>query len=297
MNGPPPPYRFGELRLAPPRRDQRLSFAFAAILSALERRLSDALGQPCTLGQSWMEVAQMGSFVDAAMDEDVPGAAFILEVAGLPGKGLMVLGRALVGLLVESRMGGGGGERQGPPGQRELTALDMRVTGHWLNGALTEVGSLWNPKRPLKIQVTSADSSGSTVRGDRAESLVVGIVADVIVGAQQPVNLAFCFPQEAVDQVRDPAGGEPQERRPAAQCWPLQQAVTQLELDVEVILDIVEVPLGRLRQLREGEILWLTDAREALGLVQGEPRFGGLPGTNEGHRALRISWTNKERTP
>ncbi len=289
-----PRFRFGEGRIGGARREERLSFVFERAARALERRLSDVLELAVTSSVTFLQVTRFSEFRET-FEVDVRELAMLgFRIAGQPGQGLLALEPEVVERVVEGLMGGaevgarnrsGGGRRA----FRSVTQLDLRVCQRVMVAFLEDLGLAWNPAEPLQTSITGADTTGVVAKVYADNTPVVAGLIEIAIGTRLLGMVGVVLPRGAVDALADPTATEEQDDEDAAH-GPMAEELGGFEVDVHVTVGRKRMSVRDLLALGEGDVLFLEGSRQgAIGMVQGVPKFIGIPGRKNGSKAIRIA--------
>ncbi len=291
-----PRFRFGEGRVGGPGREERLSFVFDRASRALERRLSDVLEMSITSTVTFLQVTRFAEFRET-FEVDVRELAMLgFRIAGVPGQGLLALEPEVVERVVEGLMGGaeiGANSRGGRRVFRSVTPLDLRVCQRVMAAFLEDLGESWNPAEPLDLGITGADTSGVVARGYADSTPVVAGLIEVAIGKRLLGMIGVVLPRGAVDALADPsAADDGRAYGPSDEPGPMVGEVPSFEVDVQVTVGSKRLSVRELLGLGVGDVLFLDGRSGATGVVQGVPKFVGVPGKKNGNKAIRIAGVN-----
>ncbi len=286
-----PRFRFGEGRVGGAKREERLAFVFDGAARALERRLSDVLETGVSATVTFLKVTRFAEFRET-FEVDVRELAMLgFRVAGQPGQGLLALEPEVVERIVEGLMGGAANSLESRSSRRNFrptTQLDLRVCQRVMIGFLEDVGEVWNPAEPLQTQVTGADTTGVVAKVyENSTPVVVGLI-EVAIGRRMLGMVGVVMPRGAVDKLADPAHQDDGEQDDD-ELGPLAGELPAFEVDVEVTVGSKTLSVGELLALSVGDVLFLDSRQGAIGNVQGVPRFIGVPGRKNGHKAICVA--------
>ena len=288
-----PRFRFGEGRVGGAKREERLAFVFDGAARALERRLSDVLETGVRATITFLKVTRFSEFREA-FEVDVRELAMLgFRVAGQPGHGLLALEPEVVERIVEGLMGGATNSLASRSSSRRnfrpTTQLDLRVCQRVVAAFLEDLGEVWNPAEPLQTQVTGADTAGVVAKVyEDSTPVVVGLI-EVTIGRRLLGMVGVVMPRGAVDKLADPSSQEESGEAGDAAPGPLAAELPAFEVDVEVTVGSKKLSVGELLALSVGDILFLDSRQGAVGAVQGVPKFIGVPGRKNGHKAICVA--------
>lgn len=289
-----PRFKFGEGRIGGARREERLSYVFDKAARALERRLSDVLETAITSSVTFLQVTRFAEFRET-FELDVRELAMLgFKIAGVPGQGLMALEPEVVERVVEGLMGGAevsasGNKTSGRRAFREVTQLDLRVCQRVMSTFLEDLGEVWNPAEPLQASITGADTKGVVAKVYADSTPVVAGLLEVVLGKRLLGMIGIVLPRGAVDTLADPAAQEGASAHGGA-AGPMADEVEGFEVDIQVTVGRKRLSVAELLALEEGDVLFLEGGRQqAIGVVQGVPKFVGVPGRSNGNKAICIA--------
>lgn len=287
-----PRFRFGEGPVGGTQREERLSYVFDRSARMLERRLADVFQKSVTASVTFLKVSRFAEFRDV-FEVDVRELAMLgYKIAGMPGQGLLVVEPEIVEKIVEGLMGGGTGEGddevpRAAAGPRSVTPLDVRVCKRVMAGFLDDVGVTWNPGDPLRMTVTSADSTGVVARSFPESTPVVAGLIELSVEDDLLGMIGLVLPRGVLDSLADPGNAEEVEGVSVPD-GPFAAQITEFSLMLEVALAKKRISVRDLLSLSEGDVLYFSAAGKAVCTVQGVPKFSGVPGKKNGNKAIQI---------
>jgi flagellar motor switch protein FliM len=289
-----PRFVFGEGRGGGTKSEERLSYIFDRAARALERRLSDVLETAISSSVTFLQVTRFDEFRET-FELDVRELAMLgFTIAGVPGQGLLALEPEVVERVVEGLMGGaqmsqGGNKTSGRRAFREVSQLDLRVCTRVMKSFLDDLGELWNPADPLKSTITGADTKGVVARGYEDSTQVVAGLLEVVIGKRLLGMVGIVLPRSALDSMADPMA-QVEAVGPGDPDGSIAAELEGFEVDVQVMVGRKRMSVSEFLALSEGDIVFFEAGRQqAVGLVQGVPKFVGVPGRSNGNKAICIA--------
>lgn len=287
-----PRYRFGEGMIGTDQREERLSWVFDRAAKALETRLSDTLETAISCSVTFLKVTRFAEFRET-FEVDVRELAMLgFSVAGQPGQGLLALEPEVVEQVVEGMMGGAtiGFQSKGAARMfRPVTALDLRVSRRVLTGFLEDVGYAWNPAEPMQTTITGADTSGVMARSWDDSVPVIAALLEVSVGKRLLGMVGLVLPRGASDILADPGRPDAGPGSAASGQGPILHELPEFAVNVEVHLGRKRMSVRELLALVEGDVVFLEGRQAAVGVVEGVPKFVGVPGKSNGNKAICVA--------
>ncbi len=290
-----PRYRFGEIRIGGSQREERLAYAFDRAARSLEVRLADIVQMSTQVGVTFLRTSRYGEFREMFEVDARELALLGFKVAGVSGEGLVCVEPAVVERMIEGLMGGGTNGEEiaaavGLTARRPLTALDLRVTRRWLGAFLGDLAGAWNPASPLEVVLTASDTSGVAARPFTSDTQVVIALLEITCADEVCGMIGMVLPHAAVDSLAVPgatASGEPEEQ--ILDLGRFAPELPNFAVDVEVELGRKLIRVRDLLALEVGDTLTFDRLSEAIGSVQGIPKFVGAAGKQSGRKAFRIT--------
>jgi len=288
-----PRFRFGEGPVGGTQREERLSYVFDRAARMLERRLADVFQKSVGATVTFLKVTRFAEFRDV-FEVDVRELAMLgFKIAGLPGQGLLVVEPEIVEKIVEGLMGGG---QANPDDEapvlrtepRSVTPLDVRVCKRVMAGFLDDVGYTWNPSDPLRTTVTASDSTGVVARVFAESTPVVSGLIELSLENDLLGMVGVVLPRGVLDLLADPGNQEESTTASSVPRGPFAGQVTDFELLFEVALGKKRISVREFLSLTEGDVLHLDGRGKATCTVQGVAKFTGVPGKQNGNKAIQI---------
>ena len=101
--------------------------------------------------------------------------------------------------------------------------------------------------------------------------------------------LGIVLPRGASDAMAGSSSWDQKDASPPAANGPLAPALADFEVAVEVALGSRRLSVREFLSLNVGDVLFLDPRQTTTGYVQGVPKFRGVPGALNGHKAVQIS--------
>lgn len=285
-----PRFRFGESRIGGLQREERLSSIFSKAAQTLSTRAADILEAPVGVTVTWLEEARYAHFRETFEVDARELAAMQFRVPGTSTKGLVCLEPEVVEKLVEGLMGGAS-MASAPQGKwrshRSVSELDLRVSRRWVSGFLSDLGQVWNPQEPLTFPITAIDSNGAVARGIPDNAPVIAALMEIGLGRRTIGMIGVVLPSGAADAMAA-EGIEGTKEQDDEGTGPLRPAVPDFEVEVEVVICEQRLSVKELLALQVGDVLFMDPRQSTTGYVQGVPKFIGVPGAHNGHKAVQV---------
>ena len=101
--------------------------------------------------------------------------------------------------------------------------------------------------------------------------------------------VGLVVPRGAVDSVADPGRVDAGPGNAGNGRGPILGELPDFSVDVQVQLGCKRMSVRDLLALGVGDVVFLDGRPAAIGLVQGVPKFEGVPGRKNGNKAIRIA--------
>ncbi|MDD3651311.1 flagellar motor switch protein FliM [Immundisolibacter sp.] len=211
-----------------------------------------------------------------------------LELAPLPGNGVLALEPGLLFTVVESFFGGG--RATAPSGSRDLTPTERRMLGNLLELLLPELKTAWSPLLPLSLGVAPSDVDPLLVSLiDPVEIVLVQSFEVALLGGGGDFHLAL--PMSALQGIwpalRAGASSAPADDGAWRAALKARLLDSPLTLRAEVARR--QSTLRRVLTLQVGEVLTFERADAARLVVEGRPLFVGEFGVSNGNNAVSVT--------
>jgi flagellar motor switch protein FliM len=253
----------------------------------LTTTLTSAIRRMAEVSPLASEVKKFRDFLKALA---MPSSIHVFRVEPLQGVGLLVLEPNLVYLLIEFIMGGT------PEGQlkiegRDFTNIENRLIQRLVRDALGDLNEAWNSLEPVKIELERSEVNPQFAAVLLPSEPVLCIQLEVELELARGM-LILCLPFTMLEQYRDRLPGSAPEREKKARLWTrhLEVHLMEAQVEVSVVLGDAMVPLGKIVEMKEGELL-LLDSFPGKPLpvkVEGKTKLWAQPGELNGKRAVKI---------
>ncbi|MFQ6112289.1 MAG: flagellar motor switch protein FliM [Nitrospinota bacterium] len=261
---------------------QRFSRLFRSSLSTMVRRVVD-------VGLVSSDMIKFGDFLKGL---PVPTSLHIFKIEPLRGFALLVLETKLVFHMVDVLFGGRGKERVRVEG-REFTAIENSIIRKVVSKALEDLQAAWKPVYELNIEYSRSEVNPQFAGIVPPSDLVVMTNFEAELEESQG-NISICLPYSAIEPIRQKLHtGFQSERLEVDHAWlqRLREKILEAEVETLVLLGRTSITPRELMALKKEDVLmldgWATDELEAL--VEGVPKFRGVPGTYRRCRAFQIT--------
>lgn len=251
----------------------------------LTRNLTRYLGRDTLVTSRGSQVREFRDFVHA-----LPERASVrgLEIAPLPGSGVLVLEPALLFTVVESFFGGG--RASTAPGCRDLTPTERRMLGNLLDLIVPELQAAWAPVLALSLAVADNDVDPLLVSLiDPAEMALVLRFEVALLGGGGDFHLVL--PMPALQTVMPALRAGTAASAPDDSGWrqALRARVLDSRLGVKAVVASRQSTLRQVLTLQVGDVLTFDRGDGARLTVEGEALFTGEFGVLNGNNAVSVT--------
>ena len=248
------------------------------------RSLSRYLGRDALVSARGWQLREYRDFVHS-----LPERASVrgLDLAPLPGNGVLVLEPALLFTVVESFFGGGRATM--PSTNRDLTPTERRMLGNLLDLLLPDLKAAWSPLLELSLGVAPSDVDPLLVSLiDPVEMVLVQRFEVALLGGGGDFHLAL--PMSALQGIW-PAlrAGKTQPADDSAWRAALRARLLDSSLTLRAEVARRQSTLRRVLTLQVGEVLIFERPDGARLVAEGRPLFVGEFGVSNGNNAVSVT--------
>jgi flagellar motor switch protein FliM len=260
------------------------------ILNDFSRRLqsmfASQLGKSVDVSYDGMEVIAYGSLIQSL---PLPASIHIVRLEPLRGMELMVVEARLAFAMIELFFGGNSHKITKVEG-RDFTPIETAFLGKFVGRMLKGMEESWQSVIPL---------AGRYIRSELNPYLLnVAGAGDAMILATYTVNMSpisgtilFSLPLSAIEELRDQLKSGVQVNNNPDNMGLFKrarQALLNVELDVQAVVDVVDMSVGEIMGLRPGDIIQLNvtglDAVELW--VEGKCKFIGKGAQRNGNKVF-----------
>jgi flagellar motor switch protein FliM len=222
-----------------------------------------------------------------------PLALELFRMPPLRGQGMLVIGPSLAATLLEVSFGGAPGRRAASTG-RDFSTLEQRVLERVGTRVLHDLREAFRPLAAVEFGGLRSESNPLFALVAAPEDLVLMVELSVGLGDGGEGELSICFPNAALDPLRDrlQAGAPGEGDAPGAGFGDrLRATLAAVELELSVELGSHRMRVQDVLRLAPGDVISLRTGREGPVLVriEGRARFLGAPGVQGSSNAVRVT--------
>jgi flagellar motor switch protein FliM len=289
-------------RVSPKRASPRQMRAMRAVHEGICGNFSDGLSR---LARAIVDVKLInldqlayGEFVGGLEN---PSFLNLLRADSLEGQMILDLNPSIVFPILDRLLGEVQTPMRGSTARRPLTEIELQLATHITGLGITALDNAWADIFELKLRVTQVESNPQLVQIVPLNEFVVAASFEISLEGLRGI-MSLCIPCRMVETLlgaQSPTDSsssqKPSGRREARN---RESDISNAVVEMIVYLAGTRLAADELSGLSVGDtIVTDNDCREPLEIcIDGRPRFCGLAGLVNGHKAVRIgrSMTNDE---
>ena len=232
-------------------------------------------------------------FEDLVKRLSLQSSIHMVRLEPLRGLGVFVIGASLAYAMIDIFFGGTG-QRIMRAEEREFTLIENNFLGKFVSKMLLGMEEVWQPVIPLTGQYISSEMNPYLLGATAMADVVVIATYTVEMTSQVSGEIIFSLPLSAVEQVRERLGSPFSMFDEGEDGLQLRKRLKEHVLGTEVTLhamaDVMDMTIGQILSLRNGDFLELTPkCMERAGLwVEDKPLFQGRGAQDEGTKVFVI---------
>lgn len=221
----------------------------------------------------------------------LPSCLNILRIDPLRGAAVMVIESKLLYALVDSFFGGNDVPYTKIEG-KDFTQIEIKIARKVVLSAIDDYEKAWEPVYPLKIGYSRTEINPQFVAVVPPSDVVIATTFDVEL-EKVSGTIKFVIPYATLEPIKSKLSvGFQSEQLEVDFIWinRIKEQIMGTYANLLVKLGEADITMNDLLELSPGDIIQLnTDATMPLDiLVEGLPKFRGIPGLLKGNRALKI---------
>lgn len=222
----------------------------------------------------------------------LPSCLNILRLDPLRGAAVMVIESKLLYALVDSFFGGNDAPYTKIEG-KDFTQIEIKIARRVVLSAIDDLEKAWEPVYPLKIGYSRTEINPQFVAVVPPSDVVIATTFDVEL-EKVSGTIKIVIPYATLEPIKSKLSvGFQSEQLEVDFIWinRIKEQIMQAGANILVKLGEASISVQDLMNLEPGDIIQLDrDATLPLEvLVEGIPKFKGLPGLLKGNRALKIT--------
>lgn len=221
----------------------------------------------------------------------LPSCLNILRLDPLRGAAVMVIESKLLYALVDSFFGGNDVPYTKIEG-KDFTQIEIKIARRVVLGAIDDYEKAWEPVYPLKVGYSRTEINPQFVAVVPPSDVVIATTFDVEL-EKVSGTIKVVIPYATLEPIKSKLSvGFQSEQLEVDFIWinRIKEQIMGTNANLLVKLGEADIALRDLMELSPGDIIQLdSDATMPLDiLVEGIPKFKGIPGLLKGNRALKI---------
>lgn len=250
--------------------------------------LSNALRKMANLSVNSTGPLKFSEFMNSL---PLPSCLNILRIDPLRGAAVMVIESKLLYALVDSFFGGNDVPYTKIEG-KDFTQIEIKIARRVVLSAIDDYEKAWEPVYPLKIGYSRTEINPQFVAVVPPSDVVIATTFDVEL-EKVSGTIKIVIPYATLEPIKSKLSvGFQSEQLEVDFIWinRIKEQIMGASANILVKLGDAEISMSDLLELSPGDIIQLnTDATMPLDiLVEGIPKFRGIPGLLKGNRALKI---------
>ena len=250
--------------------------------------LSNALRKIANLSVNSTGPLKFSEFMNSL---PLPSCLNILRLDPLRGAAVLVIESKLLYALVDSFFGGNDVPYTKIEG-KDFTQIEIKIARRVVLAAIDDYEKAWEPVYPLKVGYSRTEINPQFVAVVPPSDVVIATTFDVEL-EKVSGTIKVVIPYATLEPIKSKLSvGFQSEQLEVDFIWinRIKEQIMGTAANINVKLGEADITMRDLMELQAGDIIQLnTDATNPLDiLVEGIPKFRGIPGLLRGNRALRI---------
>lgn len=222
----------------------------------------------------------------------LPSCLNILRLDPLRGAAVMVIESKLLYALIDSLFGGNDVPYTKIEG-KDFTQIEIKIARRIVLSAIDDLEKAWEPVYPLKVGYSRTEINPQFVAVVPPSDVVIATTFDVEL-EKVSGTIKIVIPYATLEPIKSKLSvGFQSEQLEVDFIWinRIKEQIMQTSTNLLVKLGDADIAVRDLMELSPGDIIQLeTDATLPLDvLVEGIPKFKGIPGILKGNRAIKIT--------
>lgn len=222
----------------------------------------------------------------------LPSCLNILRLDPLRGAAVMVVESKLLYALVDSFFGGSDVPYTKIEG-KDFTQIEIKIARRLVMTAINDLEKAWEPVYPLKVGYSRTEINPQFVAIVPPSDVVIATTFDVEL-EKVSGTIKIVIPYATLEPIKSKLSvGFQSEQLEVDFIWinRIKEKIMQTDANLLVRLGAADIKVRDLLELEPGDIIQLnSDATMPLEvLVEGKPKFKGVPGLSKGNRAIKIT--------
>ena len=228
-------------------------------------------------------------FTEYTQNLHVPSSLNLIKINPLRGSALLTLDATLVFAIVDNFFGGNG--RYAKIEGREFTLTEGRIVQMVLREAFADLTEAWSVCTPINIEYLNSEINPHFANIVSPSEIVV-VTAFRIELEGGGGELHVTLPYAMIEPIRDLLdSGVQSDRMERDESWnkTLRAEIEEAEVELVPVLGHTTLTLGRLGDLKPGDVIPCDFDGEVTLLAEGVPVLRGGFGISRGQQAVKVS--------
>ena len=265
-----------------------LDIIYERFIRLYRMSLSNSLRKIATISIISTDLLKFGEFVNTL---PIPSCMCIMRFESLRGPALLVFESKLAYALVYSFFGGTDRPYTKIEG-KDFTQIEIKIARRVVLSAIDDYEKAWEPVYPLKVGYSRTEINPQFVAVVPPSDVVIATTFDVEL-EKVSGTIKVVIPYATLEPIKSKLSvGFQSEQLEVDFIWinRIKEQIMGTNANLLVKLGEADIALRDLMELAPGDIIQLdTDATMPLDiLIEGIPKFKGIPGLLKGNRALKI---------
>lgn len=250
--------------------------------------LSTVLRKTVDITVETTEMVKFGEFIKAL---PLPTSLNIFKMDPLRGYAILVVESKLVFGMVDAIFGGTG-ERHAKIEGRDFTPIEQNIISKVVSSALQDLQKAWKPVHDVEVQYVRTEVNPQFAAIVPPSEVVIFISIEIEL-EQVSGFINLCLPYSTVEPIRGKLhAGFQSDQLEVDQQW-IRRFREQLDgasVNITVEMGRTQIMGSELLKLKVGDVVQLDNSVEngMQVMVEGVPKFKGVPGTHNGNKGVKI---------
>ena len=261
--------------------NQRFCRVFRSSLSSMLRKVAD-------ISALSIDTIKFGEFLKSL---PVPASLHLFRMEPLKGYSLITIESKLVFALIDIFFGGDGTSTLKVEG-RDFTPIEDRMIRRVVVQILKDYTEAWKPVHTINFEYSRSEMNPQFATIVPPSDVVIITTFEIEI-EQVTGNMTVCLPYSNIEPIRNKLyAGFQTERLEIDVNWirRLKKVITSLEVDLVAKFGEIDLTVGKVLNLKEGDVINLfKDVDEPLIVeVEGIEKFNGYAGVFKSNKAVKV---------
>ncbi|HPX60165.1 MAG TPA: flagellar motor switch protein FliM [Deltaproteobacteria bacterium] len=241
--------------------------------------------------------ARAYKFDDFLQTLPTPVCMGIFKIEPLKGAALVTFDSTLVLSFVDSLLGGTGANN--PNINRLFTSVELRLMEKVVRDILLDMEKAWAPLYATQMNLLRMEMNPRLINIVPPEYQIVTMSMKIQI-EDVSGNMVFAIPYMTIDPIRDKLkAGMQFDLMAIDPQWSnrLTSGLMEAPLELSVVMGNADITLRELLELAPGDTVMLDKpcSSELQVMLEGAPKYSGIPGVRHGNKAIQITAITDKR--